>query len=142
MQLKPYPKFEKKAEEYFLSGYNDAETILKVILEHLGEEDPKFIKIATGLGAGLGRLGETCGAVTGGILAISYKFGRVSKTEDKWHCYELIRKFIKEFRGKFGTIKCSDLRGGFDKDRKVCVPYIIYAVRLVINIIENSINAN
>jgi C_GCAxxG_C_C family probable redox protein len=138
MRLKPYPDLEKKAEEYFLFGYNDAEAILKVILGHLGEEGPKFIKLVTGLGAGFGRMGETCGAITGGILAISYKFGRISGKEDKHNCYKLVRRFVGEFKNRFGTIRCSELRGGFDKDRRTCLPYITYAVRLVMNIIEEN----
>jgi len=139
MQVKSYPDLEKKAKEYFIAGYNDAETVLKVVLEHLGEDDLKYIKIATGLGAGFGKLGDSCGVVTGGILAISYKFGRTSEKEDKLRCYELVQIFVNEFKNKFKTIKCSELRGGFDKDRKICIPYVEYAVRLVMNIIEGEI---
>ncbi len=37
--------------------------------------------IATAFGAGIGRQGSVCGAVTGGIIAINLKYGR-TKAED------------------------------------------------------------
>jgi len=37
------------------------------------------LKIACGLGAGMGRKAEVCGAVTGGILVLGMRHGRGSK---------------------------------------------------------------
>jgi len=40
-------------------------------------------KIATPFGGGIGRRGSVCGAVSGTIMAIGLKYGRMESDEDK-----------------------------------------------------------
>ena len=61
------------AVEKFVSGYNCAQSILYAFGPDLGLEGETALKVATGLGGGLGVSGEVCGAVTGGILALGLK---------------------------------------------------------------------
>lgn len=44
-------------------------------------QDETALKIACGLGAGMGRKEEVCGAVTGGILVLGMLHGRGSKDD-------------------------------------------------------------
>lgn len=71
------------------------------------------LKIACPFGAGIARLAETCGAVTGAIMVIGLKHGR-SKIEDiesKEKTYGLVREFVGKFCEKNGSIVCKELLG-------------------------------
>ena len=58
------------AMEKFLAGYNCAQSVLYAYGPELGMDGETALKVATGLGAGMGRRGEVCGALTGGILVL------------------------------------------------------------------------
>lgn len=67
--------------------------------------------MATGFGAGIGRKGSVCGAVTGAILAINQKYGR-QKAEDKESkekAYSKAQEFYKKFEEKMGSAICYDI---------------------------------
>jgi C_GCAxxG_C_C family probable redox protein len=60
----------------FLSGYNCAQAVLDAFRDEAGLDEDLALKIATGLGAGMGRKQEVCGAVTGG----DPRFGAAART--------------------------------------------------------------
>ena len=62
----------------FLSGYNCAQAVLCAFCAEASLSEDAALKIATGLGAGMGRKQEVCGAVTGGILVLGLRHGRDS----------------------------------------------------------------
>lgn len=104
------------AVEKFLSGYNCAQAILYAYGPDLGLDAETALKVATGLGAGLGRRGETCGAVTGGILALGLKYGRGgqqdrSATEG---AYQKTQELMAAFERAHGSCSCRTLLGGCD----------------------------
>jgi C_GCAxxG_C_C family probable redox protein len=71
---------EQKTFMYFHSGFNCAESILKSFVELYNKEpDPGITKFASGFGGGIGGSHcETCGALTGGIIALAaYSDGRI-----------------------------------------------------------------
>ena len=55
------------AEEKFGGGYNCAQSVLFSFCEELGLDADTALKIACGFGAGMGRKGEVCGAVSGAL---------------------------------------------------------------------------
>jgi C_GCAxxG_C_C family probable redox protein len=74
------------------------------------------LKMGCGLGAGMGRKEEVCGAVTGGILVIGSKYGRgenddLTVTEAT---YTKTREFMDAFSKKHGTYICRQLLNGCD----------------------------
>ena len=75
------------AMEKFVAGYNCAQSVLYAFGPELGLDGEISLKLATGLGAGMGRRGEVCGAVTGGILALGLKYGRGSRQERSARCW-------------------------------------------------------
>lgn len=101
--------FSEKAVSFFNEGFNCAESVLMSMQEFLGlEMNPTM---ATGFGAGIGRKGSVCGAVTGGILAINLKYGR-QKAEDKESiekAYSKAREFYNKFEEKMGSAICYDI---------------------------------
>ncbi len=68
---------EQKAFQNFSSGFHCAEAILKTFVELFSKEpDPSITRFASGFGGGIGAsCCETCGALTGGIIAIGCLFG-------------------------------------------------------------------
>jgi C_GCAxxG_C_C family probable redox protein len=61
----------------------------------------------------MGRMGETCGAVTGALMIVGLTCGQkdLNSRTAKEKTYRLARKFIREFRGRNTSIVCFDLLG-------------------------------
>ena len=99
-----------RAEELFGSGWNCAESVLLAVAEALGED--AHVYLATGLGGGVGHSGNTCGAVTGAVLALGLTYGRlVPDKQAKEHAYTVCGKLCEDFRNEFGSMQCRELIG-------------------------------
>ena len=74
------------------------------------------LKIACGLGAGMGRKEEVCGAVTGGILVLGLRHGRGSRDDRSAMelTYQKTRELMDQFSRKHGTYICRELLNGCD----------------------------
>ncbi len=104
------------AETKFMEGYNCAQSVLFSFCGELGLDEDAALKLSCGFGGGMGRMGEVCGAVSGGIIALGLKFGR-GKNDDRAAtdiAYSKIREFMKRFSAKHGSCRCRDLLGGCD----------------------------
>lgn len=103
-----------QAIEKFLSGYNCAQSVMFAHSNDVGI-DPEFaLKVATGFGAGIARSGGMCGSLTGGILAISCKFGR-GNGQDRTateRTYDKVQTLIREFERQQGSTMCRVLVDG------------------------------
>jgi C_GCAxxG_C_C family probable redox protein len=103
----------EEAGRVFMSGFNCAQSVLLPFASGDGIGAEEAAKIASSFGAGMGRLQETCGAVTGAFMALGLEYGFIS-TDDpqgKARSLEKTRDFASRFRAKFGTLKCRDLLG-------------------------------
>jgi C_GCAxxG_C_C family probable redox protein len=104
------------AMEKFLAGYNCAQSVLYAYGPDLGMDGETALKVATGLGAGMGRRGEVCGALTGGILVLGLKYGRGgqqdrSATEDT---YQKTLELMERFEKRHGSCFCRVVLDGCD----------------------------
>jgi len=61
---------QEKALEYFRNGHNCTQSVLLSFAEDLSIEKKLAVSIASGFGAGMGRLQRTCGALTGSFMVI------------------------------------------------------------------------
>lgn len=70
-------------------------------------------RIATGFGAGIGRLGDVCGAISGAAMAIGVSMGRddPSDVESKELTYSKVVLLTNAFNNEFGSLRCRDLIG-------------------------------
>jgi C_GCAxxG_C_C family probable redox protein len=104
------------AVEKFLSGYNCAQAVLYAYGPDLGLDEETALKVATGFGGGMGARGETCGAVTGGILALGLKFGRGNQQDRSvaQAAYQKTRDLMAAFERAHGSCCCRTLLGGID----------------------------
>jgi C_GCAxxG_C_C family probable redox protein len=101
------------AIDYFKNGFNCAQAVLASHAADFRLNEADLLKVACGLGAGMGRLQKTCGAVTGAYLVIGLKHGKCVREDDaaKETTYALVREFDREFTETFGTTDCKELLG-------------------------------
>lgn len=95
----------------FDSGLNCTESLLVAFAEESGVDSPAIPRLATGFCAGISRTCSTCGAVSGGIMAIGLKVGRDSAEESNEGCYAAVQKFKATFEERFGSDNCLELIG-------------------------------
>jgi C_GCAxxG_C_C family probable redox protein len=106
----------EKAVGKMLEGYNCAQAVLYAGCDRLPLDKDAALRLACGLGAGMGRKQEVCGAVSGGILALGLRHGRGEK-EDRSRTettYAKTRELMDRFAAKHGSYRCRDLLGGCD----------------------------
>lgn len=100
-----------QAEAYFKGGYVCSQALLATFSEQFGLDKRIALKLADAFGAGIGGLGETCGAVTGAIMVLGLKYGREAPDDDraKEKTRELVKKFVAEFKSRHHAIICKEL---------------------------------
>lgn len=102
-----------EAVDCFNKGFNCSQAILSTYCEQFGLDKTTALKLSCGLGGGMGRLGETCGAVSAAYLLIGLKYGKYeaddNKAKDK--TYELVRDFQKRFSAQNNSTICRELLG-------------------------------
>jgi C_GCAxxG_C_C family probable redox protein len=101
----------ERAVSAFKEGFLCSQAITSTYGTKFGLERENALRIASGFGGGMGRLGETCGAVTGAIMVIGLASGWVSAGDGdaKEQTFTLIRKLVDEFTARNGTVRCKDL---------------------------------
>lgn len=103
----------EEAKKRFEKGFLCAPAVLSTYSEQLGLGKASALKIACGFGAGIGRMGRTCGAVTGAVMVIGLKHGQVNlaDAESREKTYKLVKEFINRFIALHGSIECRELIG-------------------------------
>jgi C_GCAxxG_C_C family probable redox protein len=103
----------KKAHETFINGLNCSQSIIAQYAEHYQLDLATACKLATGFGGGMGRMGGTCGALTGAYLVLGLEYGSQdsSQKDKKDQTYEKIQDFTRRFEHKNGACQCRDLLG-------------------------------
>jgi len=101
------------AKAIFDQHYNCSQSVFSAFAQELGLERDQALRVATGFGGGMGRLGGTCGAVTGAFMALSLNHGMIDPADQvsKEQAYAAVQAFAREFRARFGTLDCRDLLG-------------------------------
>ena len=100
-----------KAVEYFNSGFVCAEAVLMAVAEAYEINSPHIPAIATAYGSGLSRTNGPCGALSGGILALSLLHGRNEGKQDNNQLYKNVAELQNAFTEKFATTSCTQLLG-------------------------------
>jgi len=105
-------KTNERALEIFRAGRNCAQAVYAANHEIAGTDEATAEAAANGLGAGIGRLQRTCGAVTGGVLAIGHAEWDASDSKgSKERAYAKVRDFVAEFELRNGSSDCLRLLG-------------------------------
>ena len=136
----------EKAVSHFRNSFNCSQSVFATFAPQFGIPETDAFKIACPFGGGMGRMQETCGAVTGAFMVIGLKYGKYD-AEDKVSkeiTYEKVREFSKRFHEINKTLICRNLLGidlstkeGMDLAReqnifeKNCVKYMKDAVEIL-----------
>jgi C_GCAxxG_C_C family probable redox protein len=116
----------EKARKNFSKGYNCAECIMEAVITTIDTGlPPEVMKLATGFGGGVGLYGDTCGAVTGAILAVGAVHGRsklptdedrkkaMQKATDELYgnpgLYRLFNQIPNQIKDKYGATLCREI---------------------------------
>ena len=107
----------QKAFDYELQYGCCPQCVLTTIKETVGYVTDETIKASHGLsgGGGLAGLG-TCGALTGGLLALSCKRGRDRSKLEKGkfiNNFKFGKKLVERFEKEFGGVTCLQLQKQF-----------------------------
>jgi len=101
----------EKAVEIFDSGLNCAQAVISLYAEKYRLDRELALRLTCGFGAGMARMQETCGAVTGAMMIIGLAVADMKPdyADRKEEVYAIIHDFIKHFKERNNFIKCSEL---------------------------------
>ncbi len=105
-----------KARELFLAGYNCTQSVFAAFADKTGMDEDTALKVAIGLGGGIGRLREVCGALSGAAMLCGFVYGNTP--DNKRKNYEAVQKIAEEFKKRNGTYICRELLE-LKKDAKI-----------------------
>lgn len=102
-----------KAVEAFSTGFTCSAAVFSAFSRELGLDVETARKVACGFGAGISRTGNICGAVSGAVLVIGLKYGKVDAGDDRAtdKTRALVREFIRQFTERHGSVNCTKLLG-------------------------------
>ena len=138
---------------YFRQGLNCAECVLRTVMDIYECNVPdEVICMATGFGGGMGHTKNTCGAITGAVLALGLRKGRRNPFGPKEEMgarvkqlqaeiYPVFGQMVEEIKAHFGTLICSEMNQQFDdfdgKPRKKnCMEAIAYCAAIAVKYAE------
>ena len=97
----------EKSEKLFLSGCNCAQAVFAAFADEFGLDEELAKRLACGLGGGVGRMREVCGAVSAAAMVIGMRLG-----PDKAAAYPAVQEFCAKFKSETGSIVCRELLAG------------------------------
>ncbi|MDR3230743.1 MAG: C-GCAxxG-C-C family protein [Synergistaceae bacterium] len=88
-----------------------SQVVLAAIRENLGHIGDDVFQAATGLAGGLGRTGHACGALVGGVMALSCFRGRPyddfpDSAGQRPPCLAMSKKLVRAFEEAYGSADC------------------------------------
>ncbi|MFA5385281.1 MAG: C-GCAxxG-C-C family protein [Eubacteriales bacterium] len=101
------------AVDMFKQGFVCSQAVFAAFCEKCSLEKSFALRIGSGFGAGIARKQEVCGAVTGAVMFLGLKYGKVRGNDTAAHekAYDKVNVFCKRFIEKNKSIKCSELLG-------------------------------
>jgi C_GCAxxG_C_C family probable redox protein len=105
-----------KAEDavaLFQHGFSCSQAVLSVFAQDFGLDREIALRISQGFGAGIGYTDDICGAVSGAIMVIGLRYGRITAEDKaaKEKTYAVVGEFLKQFKQRNGSVKCTGLLG-------------------------------
>ena len=103
----------ERAVSLFQKGFNCSQSVCTAFASDLGYSEEQALKVSSAFGGGMGHNDEMCGAVSGALMVVGMKYGRVrvDDAEAKLKCYTLAADFMTQFKKLYGSVQCTDLLG-------------------------------
>lgn len=102
-----------RAVELFKSGFNCSQSVFAAYADLFGMDEETALRVSAGLGGGVGRSREVCGAVSGAAMLVGLKYGATDPedSESKAQTYAVVQQIIAEFKNTNSSIVCRELLG-------------------------------
>ena len=92
----------------FTGGYNCCQSLLATYSEIYGLDRETALKLASGMGGGIGHTGEVCGFVSAACLLLGLKHG-TDAPDAKLNVNPLCLEFCDAFKAKYNSVHCIDI---------------------------------
>lgn len=104
-------RLERRALEHLKTYGSCAQSTLKALQEEFGLDSAEALKAATAM-PGVALRGETCGAVSGPVMAFGLAYGRErpEETEAFLRTLQLAHRFCRLFEKELGSCRCADIQ--------------------------------
>ena len=106
-------KYTDRAVELFKSGFNCSQAVFAAFSDKIGMSEETALRVSAGLGGGVGRMREVCGAVSGAALLAGMVYGATDGADStaKKKTYETVQAIAAEFKKENPSIVCRELLG-------------------------------
>ncbi|MFH2058265.1 MAG: C-GCAxxG-C-C family protein [Pseudomonadota bacterium] len=145
-----------RARKNFSKGYNCAECVLEAVLANVDSGLPKTVlKVATGFGGGVGLYGDTCGAITGAVIAVGAVHGRetlpagddpkdiAKKSSMELYgnpgLYRLFNQIPNMVKEKYGATLCREICDQW-KEQWLCRDHALHCREIITDAAEFAAN--
>ncbi len=132
---------EEISRGYFRQGLNCSECVVRTFMDmHDSDLPESVIRMASGFGGGMGHTKNTCGVISGAVMALGMEKGRDPFESDdmkeriqklQGEVYPIFGEMVNEIKDEYGTLICSELsdpHGDFEGKarKKNCMQIIAY----------------
>jgi C_GCAxxG_C_C family probable redox protein len=124
-------------------GFCCAQILVLLALEHQGRENPDLTRSVGGLCHGLGKTGQTCGALLGGCCVLGLYTGQGEPGETPHpEAQDMIRELTEwftEYTREFGGVTCGKIleKTGGEPDMTLCGDLVGSTFDRVLDILES-----
>ena len=115
----------EQAVDNFKNGYNCSQAVYMAYADLFCMPKEMAARIAAPMGAGIGRMREVCGTVSGMALiaGLAIPCDNPNDMNAKTRCYALVQQVAERFREANGSIICRELLGvGNKKESPIPAP--------------------
>lgn len=103
----------QQAVRNFMDGYSCAQSVLCAFADIYGMDDRTAKLVASGFGAGVGRLRMMCGTVSALVILAGLDRGQLEGSDSaaKAECYKFVQELLSAFKERNGSVICAELLG-------------------------------
>ena len=138
-------KHSDRAVELFKQGFNCSQAVFAAFADEYEMDGKTALKASAGLGGGVGRLREVCGALSGAAMVAGMVYGATdgSCQDQKAQTYKTVQQIADEFKKQNGTIICREMLKGAAEEKPTYIPEQrteeYYKKRPCLRIIESTV---
>lgn len=103
--------YAQRAVDLFLQGYNCSQAVFAAFSDKINMPEELALRVSAGLGGGVGRMREVCGAVSGAAMLAGMLYGATEGSDSaaKAKTYEKVQAIAAEFKKTNPSIVCREL---------------------------------
>lgn len=118
-ERKPVNSRVEEAVSLFEGGFNCCQSVFAAYADLFGMNREEALKLASPMGAGIGRMREVCGTVSAMALLSGLADGNSDPEDEakKTLVYERVRDMSDEFSAANGSIICRELLGIMGREK-------------------------